>query len=67
MMTEVNRLLSIKEVSDYTGLAVGTIYNMVSQKRIPHVKLGRLTKFKPGEIERWVKDHSVKVRWPLAA
>ena len=36
------RLLTVKEVSGYTGLAPDTIYTMVSQRRIPFVKVGRL-------------------------
>jgi len=53
--------LTIKEVSLLTGLAVGTLYNMVHQRRIPHRKLGHLVKFERYELEKWLKDQSVKV------
>ena len=56
------RLLDIKEVSHYTGLSVHTLYTMVSQRRIPYVKMGRLTKFDLCEIDRWIASHAVKVR-----
>ena len=39
------KLLTVKEVSAITGLAPDTIYKMVSQRRIPFVKVGRLVKF----------------------
>ena len=59
------RLLDIKEVADYTGLSVHTLYTMVSQRRIPYVKMGRLTKFDREEIDKWVTHHSMKVRRSL--
>ena len=54
------RLLDIKEVAAYTGLSVHTLYTMVSQRRIPYVKMGRLTKFDLQEIDRWITRQSVK-------
>jgi excisionase family DNA binding protein len=56
------RLLDIQQVAIYTGLSVHTLYTMVSQRRIPFVKLGRLTKFDREEIDKWIAGHSVKVR-----
>ena len=53
------RLLNIKEVADYTGLSSDTLYTMVSQRRIPYVKLGRLLKFDPRAIDAWITENSV--------
>jgi excisionase family DNA binding protein len=55
------RLLDIKEVATYTGLSIHTLYTMVSQRRIPFVKMGRLTKFDLHELDRWIASKSVKV------
>lgn len=60
------RLLNIQEVADYTGLSPHTLYTMVSQRRIPFVKLGRLTKFDLYELDRWIVSQSVKARRPLS-
>jgi excisionase family DNA binding protein len=60
------RLLDIQQVATYTGLSVHTLYTMVSQRRIPFVKLGRLTKFDRVEIDKWISGHSVKVRRSFA-
>jgi len=54
------RLLNIKEVADYTGLSTHTLYCMVSQRRIPFVKMGRLTKFDKDTLDQWITRHSVK-------
>ena len=53
------RLLDIRQVAIYTGLSVHTLYTMVSQRRIPFVKLGRLTKFDRVEIDRWITRQRV--------
>ena len=53
------RLLDIREVATYTGLSPHTLYTMVSQRRIPFVKMGRLVKFDKGKLDEWIKQHSV--------
>ena len=53
------KLLSVKEVSAITGLAPDTIYKMISQRRIPFVKVGRLVKFKQQAIDEWIEKQSV--------
>lgn len=53
------RLLNIQDVARYTGLSVHTLYTMVSQRRIPYVKMGRLTKFDQQAIDDWIAKNSV--------
>ena len=62
----IRRLLDIQEMAQYTGLSVHTLYTMVSQRRIPFVKMGRLTKFDRVEIDKWIVTNSVKVRRSFA-
>jgi excisionase family DNA binding protein len=48
-------LLTAKKVSELTGLAVGTIYHLVSQKRIPFVRISmRCVRFRPPDLEGWL-------------
>lgn len=53
------RLLTIKEAAQYTSLSVHTLYTMVSQRRVPHVKVGRLVKFDLEMLDRWIKQQTV--------
>ena len=53
------RLLTVEEAAGYTGLSVHTLYTMVSQRRIPYVKVGRLTKFDVGLLDAWIKQNTV--------
>jgi excisionase family DNA binding protein len=55
----MKRLVSIKEAAVYTGLSPHTIYTMVSQRRIPFVKMGRLVKFDLELLDKWIKQHTV--------
>ena len=52
------RLVGIKEVAGYIGLSVHTVYAMVSQRRIPYVKVGRLTKFDLSMLDTWIKKNT---------
>ena len=55
------RYLGIKELSEYIGIKVNTIYSWVSQKKIPHKKIGRLVRFDLIEINPWIESKSVDV------
>ncbi len=60
------RLMGIDQVAAYLGLSPHTVYRFVSQRKIPHVKLGKLVKFDPLEIDKWIASHAVKVRRSVA-
>jgi len=51
------RLVGIKEVASYVGLSVHTMYAILSQRRIPYVKVGRLTKFDVRAIDAWIRKN----------
>jgi len=54
------RLFDIQETSEYLGIKKHTLYNWVSQRRIPYVKCGRLTKFDKEQLDKWIESNSVK-------
>ncbi len=54
------RLLNIDEVAEYTGLSKNTLYAWVCQRRIPFVKVGRLTKFDLKDVDRWIEENKKK-------
>ena len=53
------RILNIKGAAAYTGLAVDTLYKMVSQRRIPYVKLGGKLGFDLALLDQWIKQNTV--------
>ena len=54
------RYLSPRELSEYTGIARGTIYNWICSRDIPFIKKSRLVKFDKEEIDRWLKRDRVQ-------
>jgi excisionase family DNA binding protein len=54
----LTKLLSVKELAILLGVHRVTIYDWVSQRMIPFVKVGARTMFDPREIERWLRERS---------
>jgi len=55
----MNRLMAVKEAALYTGLSPDTLYTMVSQRRVPFVKLGGALRFNPDQLDQWIKQNTV--------
>ncbi len=55
--TENKQYLSVKELSQYVGISVHTIYLWIQLKKIPYYKInGKIVKFNLPEIEEWLKE-----------
>ena len=56
-----NRLWDIRELAEFLGLSVGTTYHLVSQRRIPVVRISsRCIRFLPSAIAEWVESKAHK-------
>lgn len=52
---DLNRLLTIQQASGFLGLTVGTLYQFVSQKRIPVVRISRrCIRFRLSDLSSWI-------------
>ena len=55
--------LSYKEAALFLALPIGTLYSLVSQKRIPHKRFGnRLVRFSKKELNDWIQLSSVELK-----
>ena len=52
-MTNRERLLTYRQVADELRVSERTVQNMVRDGKIPHIKIGRATRFHPGDIDQW--------------
>jgi len=59
--SEEKLLVNARFLSEELGVAEGTIYQWVMQRRIPHIKLGKSVRFDMSEIRGWVQSKSKKV------
>jgi excisionase family DNA binding protein len=54
-------LLTYNDAATLLRLPVGTVHAMVSQRRIPHVRLGpRLVRFVEAELLAWIETRHVR-------
>jgi excisionase family DNA binding protein len=60
--TNTPQFLTVEEVAEMLRLKPRTIYNMVSQRRIPFRKAGRQLLFAVGEIEEWTRSSAAERR-----
>ena len=53
----MEKLLTCEQVSEIFSLSKYTIYNLVSESRIPCFRINkRLVRFRESELERWLKN-----------
>jgi excisionase family DNA binding protein len=59
-MNTTSRLLKIDEAAAYLGVSPLTVYDWISKRKIEHVKVGRLVRFKESTLEKWIEKNTVK-------
>jgi excisionase family DNA binding protein len=53
-------LLTYTEAAKILNLKLGTLYALVSQNRVPHLRLGRrLVRFSATELQGWLRRSAV--------
>ena len=55
-------LIDMNQAAAYLGLRKSTLYEWVSKKQIEHIKVGRLVKFQPRQLDQWIAGHTVKAK-----
>jgi excisionase family DNA binding protein len=55
----MDELLTIEEAATRLNIQPWTLRSWVSQRKIPYVKLGRLIRFDPTALQRYIKQQSV--------
>jgi excisionase family DNA binding protein len=50
------RWLSVEELAIYLGIKRDTVYKWIVRRKMPAHKVGRLWKFRRGEIDHWVES-----------
>lgn len=52
------QLLGTTEAAGYLGISKNTLYEWVVQNKVPHIKVGRLVKFRKEDLEEWLKKRT---------
>lgn len=62
MKSTVDKLLNMDETASLLGVKKSTLYALVMRKKITHVKLGKLTRFRPEDIQVYINKNLVEVK-----
>lgn len=54
-----DHLLTVNELSRWLKVDESTIRKKVCYGKIPHIKIGRLVRFRRNEIEAWINEQSM--------
>ena len=50
-----SRLLNVEDAADYLGLAIGTVYHMISEGRLPVIRMNkRCVRFRLRDLDDWL-------------
>jgi excisionase family DNA binding protein len=47
-------LLTIEQLAHHLGVTVRHVRRQIAERRVPYIKVGRLVRFDPAEITRWI-------------
>lgn len=60
MLPNVDKLLNMDDASSLLGLKKSTLYAMVMRKQITHIKLGKLTRFRPEDLQAYINKNLIQ-------
>lgn len=55
-MLQVEPWYSVEDIASHLGVSKETVYRWLKRGAIPAHKVGKLWKFKPSEVDKWVQD-----------
>jgi len=51
-----DRLLNMDEAASLLNIKKSTVYSLVMRREIPVVKIGRLSRFRRQDLDRWIES-----------
>ena len=54
--TVQNEIMNLSETAELTHLSKSTVYGLVSQRKIPFFKQGKILRFKRSELMAWIES-----------
>ena len=59
MINDFDNLISFHDMSKILNIKKGTLYNWVSQRKLPYIKLGKQVLFNKYDIDEWIETKKV--------
>jgi excisionase family DNA binding protein len=54
-MPNPERLLTVPELAQLTGLPISRVYSKVASQEIPHLRFGKYRRFRLSEVQTWLE------------
>lgn len=54
-MVKDEKVMNVKEVAQYLGIHISTVYKFAQQKKIPAFKIGADWRFSKVYIDKWIE------------
>jgi excisionase family DNA binding protein len=61
-MNQIQNLWDYKDLADFLKCGPDKLRRQVMNRQIPFIKIGRLVRFKPEEVQNWLASQSVSAR-----
>ncbi len=62
-----DKFLTVPEAAKFLGLAVQTIYGLISRKEIPSMKRQKRVYFSKAQLTKWIEDGRRLTRYDIAS
>ena len=56
-------LIDVGQAAVRLGVSVRYVRRLVSEQRLPYVKVGKFVRFDLAELEQWIDDRRVEVKY----
>ena len=60
-LSQIESWFSVEEIAKHLGVSKETIYRWLEREKIPAHRIGKLWKFKPSEVDTWVRNGSAQI------
>lgn len=55
-MSPIESWLSVEQIASHLGISKETVYRWLEKNKIPAHRVGKQWRFKPSEVDEWVKS-----------
>lgn len=59
MQTEKERMLSTKDVANYLGIHLVTVYRMIRDKKLPFSRIGGRWRIHKMKLDKWAEEKAI--------
>ena len=66
MSTETEQMIDIAGLAERLGVGERFVRRLVEERRIPFFKIGRHVRFRPDDVELWIRESRVEACRPVS-